>query len=151
MHRPPAVAWVLLPSQWQRRILAALALVAVLVWVGFISEQGWGLSSFVVLVALFIGALLGVMAWRNLSKGQLRWDGEQWYLTNKHDRSVHTMVCMLDMQAMLLLKVTCDKGKSHWLWLDSGDKHAQWKALRRAIVASTGISHDEVVPEPLDG
>ncbi len=151
MHRPPAVAWVLSPTLWQRRILATLALLALLVWVGFITEQGWGLSSFAVLIALFLGVLLAAMAWHNASRGQLRWDGEQWYWTDAQDRTVRTMACILDMQVMMLLQITCDQGKSHWLWLDSSENPAQWKALRRAIVASTGISFDEVVPERLDG
>lgn len=151
MHRPPAVAWVLLPSRWQWRTLTALSLLTALVWIAFISEQGWGHTSLIVLGALLVGVLQTFMAWHNAPKGQLRWDGEQWYWTDEQDRAVRTMACILDMQAMMLLQVTCDQGKSHWLWLDSGDKPAQWKALRRAIVASEGVSHEAVIPAPRDG
>ena len=151
MHRPPAVAWDLSPTQWQMRVLAALTLLAMLVWVGFIAEQGWGLSSFIVLVALLVGVWLVAMARRKALRGQLRWDGEQWYWTGLQDRAVRAMACILDLQVVMLLQITFDQGKSHWIWLESGYKPAQWKALRRAIVASTGVHHNEVDSEPLDG
>jgi hypothetical protein len=133
------------------RILAALTLLAVLVWVGFTEKQGWGLSSFIVLVALFVGVGLVAIARHKALKGQLRWDGEQWYWTDAQDHAVRTMVCILDLQGVMLLQIACDHGKSHWIWLESGYKPTQWKALRRAIVAGTGTPHSEGVPEPLDG
>jgi hypothetical protein len=133
------------------RVLAALTLLAALVWVGFIVEQGWGLTSFIVLAALFLGVRLVAMARQKAHNGQLRWDGEQWYWTGTQDRALRAMVCILDLQVLTLLHVTCDQGKSHWIWLDSGYKPAQWKALRRAIVAETSVLQNEVVRNPLDG
>ena len=151
MHRPPAVAWDISPTRWQSRATATLVLIAVMVWTGFVAEQGWGQSSFVVLVALLVGIWLASADRQKASKGQLRWDGEQWHWTGEQDRAVRDMASILDLQVMMLLQVTCDQGKSHWLWLESREKHTQWKALRRAIVASARISHDEVVPGSLDG
>lgn len=151
MRGPPAVVWSLAPTRWQKRVLVILAFLAVLVWVSFVAEQGWGLSSYLILAALFVGVLLAATAWHKKPKGQLRWDGEQWYWNDEQDRAVRPMACILDMQVMMLLLVTCDQSKSHWLWLDSGNKPDQWRALRRAIVASTGISYDDAVAEPHDG
>jgi hypothetical protein len=151
MHRPPAVAWDLGPTLWQNRILTGLALLASLVSLGFLVEQGWGLSSFILLVALLVGCLLAAMARHNAHQGQLRWDGEQWHWIGAQGVALRTMVCMVDLQVTLLLQVTSDQGKRHWFWLDSGDKPAQWRAMRRAIVASTSVSHDGISAEPIDG
>jgi hypothetical protein len=52
---------------------------------------------------------------------------------------------------MILLQVSFDQSKSYWLWLESCGKPAQWKALRRAIVASARMSHDEIVSDSFDG
>jgi peptidoglycan/LPS O-acetylase OafA/YrhL len=144
MHRPPAVAWDLATTRWQLRVSIALVLLATLVWLGFLTQQGWGYPSFILLLALLAGVLLAAMAGQNASGGQLRWDGEQWHWTDAQDHAVRTMVCMLDLQVVLLLQVNCDQGTRHWFWLDAGDKPIQWKALRRAIVASAKVSQDEV-------
>jgi hypothetical protein len=61
------------------------------------------------------------------------------------------MVCVLDFQAMMLLQLICDNGNKYWFWLDAGDKPAHWNAMRRAIVASTKISREQVDQEPRGG
>ena len=137
MHRPPAVLWDLGPSRWKRRALGGLILLAVLVWVGFLRMQGWGVSSAVLLATLLAGTLTAAIGRSGSAEGQLSWDGEQWHWLTDRDLLLQTMVCVLDLQVMMLLRVGVEGGKSHWFWLDSSDMNASWKALRRAIVAST--------------
>jgi hypothetical protein len=150
MHRPPAVAWSLAPARWQGRVLNGLLLLAFLVWAGFFAKQGWGFSSIALLLTLPAGVTLAALARHKTARGQLSWDGEQWHWIGVQDRPVRSMVCVLDFQTMLLLHLTCDQGDGHWLWLESGDKPALWRALRRAIVASSPLSVDEIKPEPQD-
>ncbi len=137
MHRPPAVLWDLGPSRWKRRALGGLILLAALVWLGFLRMQGWGVSSAVLLATLLAGTLTAAIGRSGSPGGQLSWDGEQWHWLTDRDLPLQTMVCMLDLQVMMLLRVGVEGGKSHWFWLDSSDMSASWKAVRRAIVAST--------------
>jgi hypothetical protein len=120
------------------------------VWAGFTIRQGWGVTSFALLLVLLAAVLLAAMAQRNAPIGQLRWDGEQWYWIADQDFTVRTMVCLLDFQLTLLLQVTFDNRQRHWFWIETDSKPFQWNALRRAIVATTNISHDGVEPERRD-
>ena len=104
----------------------------------------------ILLLAMLAGALLAAMARHNAARGQLRWDGERWHWSGEPDRTVRAMACVLDLQSMMLLHLTCESRTSHWLWLEAGNKPERWKALRRAVVASTADTHDEGDPELRD-
>lgn len=150
MHRPPAVAWNVIFSRWQKYLVTSLVLFAGLAWAVFTVGQGWGVTSLALLLALLVAVLLSAMAQRNAPIGQLRWDGEHWYWIADQDLTVRNMVLVMDFQLMMLLQVTFDKGQRHWFWLDADSKPSHWIALRRAIVSTTQISHDEVNPAPRD-
>jgi hypothetical protein len=90
------------------------------------------------------------MARRNAATGQLRWDGERWYWSGEPDRTVHAMSCILDLQSIMLLHLTCERRTGHWLWLEAGNKPERWKALRRAVVASIADTPSEADQEPRD-
>jgi hypothetical protein len=126
-------------------------LLAGLVWAGFVAQQGWGPVSLALLAALLAAACMAAVAWHNTPNGQIRWDGEQWHWSGAQDRMVRSMACVLDLQSVVLLHIRCDQGKSHWLWLESGDKPKHWKALRRAIVASKPGTPDGASAEPQEG
>jgi hypothetical protein len=151
MHRPPAVAWLLVPSRWQGWALSALVLIAALVWAGFLAKQGWGAASFLILVALLASALMALVSRQNITTGLLSWDGEHWHWSGDPDSPLLSMSCVLDLQRVMLLHVTCSQGKMHWLWLEAFDKPILWTALRRAIVVSTALSSEEFIPEPSEG
>jgi hypothetical protein len=114
------------------------------------NRAGWGVTSVALLLVLLAAVLLAAMAQRNAPKGQLRWDGEHWYWATAQDLTVLTMVRVVDFQLMMLLQVTLDNGQRHWFWLDADSKSSHWIALRRAIVATTKVSHNEVDPERRD-
>jgi hypothetical protein len=148
MHRPPAVAWDLVPTRWQSRAPAVLVLLAAMAWGGFLLKQGWGPFSLTLLLVLIAAAVLATVERGHISKGQLRWDGEHWHWSGEQDRMVRSMACVMDLQSMVLLYIRCDQGKSHWLWLEAGRKPHHWKALRRAIVASKTLTLDDVITQP---
>jgi hypothetical protein len=137
----------LVPARWQSWALSALLLIATLVWAGFLAKQGFGTATFLILVALLASALMALVARQNTSKGLLSWDGEQWQWSGAPDGPLRSMSCALDLQKVMLLQVTCDQGKRHWLWLEAFDKPILWTALRRAIVVSTAHSGEEFKPE----
>jgi len=151
MHQPPAVAWDLAPTRSQRRAPIALLLLAVLVWLVFITRQGWGPASLALLLALLVATVVVAVGLNKLPTGQLRWDGEQWLWSGVQDRMVRSMACVLDLQSVLVLHIRCDQGKGHWLWLEAGDKPLHWKALRRAMVASRPGTHGAESAEPQEG
>lgn len=146
MHRPPAVSWEAGPARRQGRLLAALALCATMVWTGFWVLQGWGTSSFILLLVLSASILLAVRAGKSAPVGQLGWDGEQWHWTGAGAGAVPAIACVLDLQGMLLLRILCESGTRHWLWLEAGAQPARWKAMRRALVAATSNAGIETGP-----
>lgn len=143
MHRPPAVAWEVGPSRWQKWALTTLILLSVLVWAGFTAEQGFGMTSLFSLSVAATCSLPAVWAWRNAPTGHLRWDGEQWYWTATQDFTIRSMACVLDRQVVMLLQASFEDGRQQWFWLGAGNKPAHWSALRRAIVASANRSQNE--------
>jgi hypothetical protein len=126
-------------------------LLAALAWGGFLFKQGWSPVSYTLLLVLIAGAALAAVEHSQVTKGQLRWDGEQWHWSGDQDRMVRSMACVLDLQSMVLLHVQCDQGKSHWLWLEADGRPHHWKALRRAIVASKTVTLYDVTTKPQDG
>jgi hypothetical protein len=135
MVLPPAAAWKVDSARWQRRVLAALGLLGALVSLFFCLGQRWGTSSLLVLLWGLCTAI-AVMGLRKGATGHLRWDGERWHWSDTQDHAVTRLVCVIDLQRLLLLRVDCEQGPSRWLWLQSPTMDAPWRALRRAVVAS---------------
>ncbi len=142
MVLPPAASWKTGPSRWQRALLAALVVLVALNSAFFCLSQRWGLSSLLlllVLAACTAAALVGL--WRP-QRGQLRWDGAHWHWSDPQDHAVNQLVCVLDLQRCLLLRIGSEAGVRRWLWLESSRMDAGWLALRRAVAASRhGLTH----------
>ena len=110
MHLPPAAAWTAGASQWQRALLAALALLAACASAFFCLNQRWGVSSIVLLMVLAVcTAVAMAVLWRP-ARGQLRWDGAQWHWSDPEDHAVRQLVCVLDLQRCLLVRLDCQAG-----------------------------------------
>jgi hypothetical protein len=136
MHLPPAASWTVDNARWQGRVLAALGVAGALVALFFCFSQPWGVYSILVAVACGLctaGAALGLF---HAANGQLRWDGERWQWRDKQDHAVIELVCVLDLQRLLLVRIACEQGPSLWLWLHSPAMDGRWLALRRAVVGS---------------
>ena len=55
---------------------------------------------------------------------------------------MNQLVCVLDLQRCLLLRLDVEAGVRRWLWLESAHLDAGWLALRRAVAASRqGLPH----------
>ena len=139
MHRPPACAWKAGVAQWQRRLLAFLVGLGLLDLLGFGLRQGWGPVTLLLFVILLVCGAAAVYGLRGNAIGQLRWDGENWHWSGQGDSAVTEISCVMDLQRLLLLRIRCDHGSSHWLWLESRTMDSGWRALRRAVVASKDI------------
>jgi len=136
MHLPPAASWTAGRAPWRSIVLAALGLLGALVGLFFCLSQRWGISSWLVLLALCVSAAGALIGLHTGSAGQLRWDGERWHWSDADDYAVTRLACVLDLQRFLLLRIDCEQEPGLWLWLQSPSMDARWLALRRAVVAS---------------
>jgi toxin CptA len=149
MHRPPAATWRVMSAGLLLRIsvVAAASLCAVTLLAGYFM-QGWGATALCLLLLLVICTLAAFRGLGRMPSGQLRWDGELWHWADGQHHAVNALVCVLDLQSCMLLRIQCEKRQGLWLWLEShGQGAAQWGALRRAVVGGqpgTGVE----VPAP---
>lgn len=138
MHRPPAATWRAMPAGLAPQAvvaLAALACAATLLEGYFM--QAWGVTVLCLLLLLLVACTLAAL--RGLGRmpsGQLRWDGECWHWADGQNHTVTSLVCVLDLQSRMLLRIHCGQRHSLWLWLESRGQANPWAALRRAVVAS---------------
>jgi hypothetical protein len=140
MYLPPAAAWTVDGARWPRRVLGGLGLLAALACLDFGHLQGWGGPFFLLLVMLGVCVLAAALGLRRSAAGHLRWDGAQWHWADGQDHAVTQLVCAIDLQRYLLLRIDCEPGTRRWLWLQSPTMDARWLALRRAVVASQRAS-----------
>ena len=77
--------------------------------------------------------------WRRQPTGELRWDGEHWYWAAQ-DTPLQGVTIQFDFQSSVWLYVCTHNRQRIGLWLDqNAQESAQWSALRRALVGSTGV------------
>ena len=136
MHLPPAASWMVGQSQGQRHLLAALVLLGALATLFFCYSQSWGASSLLVLLVLAGCSVAAVAGFGRSAQGLLRWDGERWHWPDPAGRAVADVVCVLDLQRLMLLRLDFDRRPCLWLWLQSPEMDGRWLAMRRAVVAS---------------
>jgi hypothetical protein len=149
MHLPPAAAWKVGPSKWQRASVVCLVLLVSGGSAFFCLSQRWGASSVLLLLALAACSATAVASLFGSARGHLRWDGARWQWSDPQDHTVTQLVCVLDLQRCLLVYVDGAAGKRLWLWLESPTMDAAWLALRRAVVASRpGLSRSNPRTQP---
>jgi hypothetical protein len=51
-------------------------------------------------------------------------------------KAITRLLCVLDLQRLMLVRVVCEPAAVRWLWLESPLMDARWLALRRAVVAA---------------
>ena len=135
MYLPPAAAWDVGRTQWQRRALLALVALDLLVSAGFCYSQRWSSTTFFLLLLNAACAGFAATGLRRGPRGKLRWDGGHWYWSAEQDHAVLQLACVMDLQRCMLLRVACLPGANLWLWLESPSMSEPWLALRRAVVA----------------
>jgi len=143
MHRPPAVRFSVVRSQWHLRLLAIVWLSGVPVAWAFAENQALSGVAAVCLSVLAAG-LIALLGWRNASVGTLRWDGQHWHWSGFDEGALCHLVLQLDFQKLLLVCVMdMTKKRVVYLWLEAVPGDVRWIALRRAVVDSKRSSDAE--------
>ncbi len=136
MYRPPAASWEVGAARCPVLALFALALLGAVLNIVYWFRQAPGPSGALLGLALVACTLLSMRGLRTLVRGRLQWDGASWHWSGTEDLLVTDLVCVLDFQRCMLLRMACGPTAAHWLWLETPSMDGRWHALRRAIVAS---------------
>ena len=75
---------------------------------------------------------------------RLQWDGQQWILAGLDGASALHLDLLMDFQNLMLVRVRGKSMRPVWLWLEPVLPDPQWRALRRAVVASPRESQPEI-------
>lgn len=159
MRNAPSVEYPVGRSVFERKLQAAL----IFLWVGM--QSLWAVNlGFVTPPGAWWASLLGGVAaaaygwWRlkHQPVGVLRWDvvsgsHGQWHWVSdgsSKDAALLHVNCMLDLQAVLLLKLVTKAEMPLWIWLERRQSAPpQWDALRRALKAHGQMSRTAQMPD----
>jgi hypothetical protein len=143
MHLPSAVSYPVKRSPWH--LLAILLLWSSCLLAAFIfnTQQSsrmangllWGIPN--VLLAV------GLWQWFYSANGLIQWNGQTWQWSDTQGTYVCELIFVLDFQNFVLLQLHSTQQKSRHLWLQGKATDRQWRALRRAIVASNEASTEQ--------
>lgn len=136
MHRPPAVSHTVGRSPWHLGVIAAFAGLALFAANQLARSNSVLGSHWVPFIATAMGLALALSGWAFSPSGKLQWDGQNWLWSGFVETPVRQTRSVLDFQGVMLLKVTSDFGDVAWLWLHGRMDDANWRSLRRAVVAS---------------
>lgn len=138
MHRAPPTGYpanqtqvALIPVS----IVWALGLSVFVFWVGSnqVSATSAAVAGGLVLAA-------GVVALRSVaatSPTLLQWDGKVWTWSPDGPGDAGEMLCVLDLQRMLLLRLRAGDGRPCWFWVIRSGPGVPWDSFRRAVVDAT--------------
>lgn len=142
MHRAPAVRYVVEKSRWYLSAIVGLWLLGFLGLLLLIqSEARFELQTWICL-PLLVSAAAAFTTWKKAATGELWWDGQRWHWSGFVIASPCHVILVLDLQTVMLLRLSSATGQHAWICLTSAPKDIQWVALRRAVVASRAL-HDE--------
>ncbi|RYF72076.1 MAG: hypothetical protein EOO22_11475 [Comamonadaceae bacterium] len=134
MHSAPSVSFPVGRSRDAGRLLLAIwiAGAATVVVSGFVMGSfGWR-SALPAACGLFAGAL-AYGAHRRSGDGCLHFDGHGWNLTGVRSVPTAHVSPALDLQSLMLVRMTVAGRHARWLWLERRSDPARWLALRRAV------------------
>ena len=160
MHKAPSVEYPVGPCAFERGFQNALALV----WLVGV-QGGWWLASEGEPLpgAWWLSLALGIAAWRAARwrsrrppLGLLSWlaeldavrrpgrpepedGGGRWVWRDdrwRHGTPLAGLDWVLDLQAVVLLRVCNETGHRWWVWAERRSDPARWDDLRRALVVS---------------
>ncbi len=149
MHRAPAVSIFVAPSRWQLRVVAALALLAMVSATGFLlSQPDFGWQALTTVLLTFVVVLMAVRSWRHAPHGELAWNGQQWSWSSFPAPGICTLSLRMDFQSVMVVALVPAGARPTHLWLESVRDQAHWHAVRRAVIGSRGEPAIEVDPVP---
>lgn len=135
MHLPPAASYSVKPSRWHLALLCALVLAGWLAVAAYGATQAGMLRLSLLAAAALAGTCACCIAWHSSPQGLLQWDGSQWLWSGFAGAGVRSLDLVLDLQWLLLVQLRSEHGKTVYLFLDQRPGHADWLALRRAVLA----------------
>ena len=154
MHRVPAVTHQVRRSSVQALLVASLSSLSLGVLIAFTMSVQAQDTAVVWLLAVTAAtaSLIAYTAWRQSAQGCLHWDGRRWLWGADASLAPCRLRLVLDWQHTIVVSVSADDKASTWLWLQRDARGgAEWRSLRRAIIASH-IAQDQLTEtreEPL--
>ena len=137
MHRAPAVIFTVKRSRWQVRLIACLAMLALVTMVVFASGQTTQDHRTAVLaLAIVIASSVALWGWKNAPQGSLRWDGQHWYWSGFRESPACSLGLLMDFQRVVVVSIHAKAKAPIFLWLEANPGDPSWPSLRRAIVSS---------------
>lgn len=133
MHNAPTVSYPVGRSHFQACLLALIVLAGLIVDLCWSSQALWGWRQGGVGVSLCLAAVLALHEWQRTPQGTLTWDGEVWCFNEGQQAVIGGVTVPLDLQFILLLRLTPIKGPSLWFWAERRRQAPLWVALRRAV------------------
>lgn len=137
MHNAPSVSFPVGRSRFPGWIVASVALLAAVVWVGWVMQTQpepllrWALGG-----VWAASVALAVQGWRQRPRGMLHWDGSVWRWAPQQGPEVPgQLTCALDLQSRLWVSHRTRRGPVRWFWLSRSDDASAWNDLRRALFA----------------
>jgi hypothetical protein len=135
MYRPPAVRYEVAWSRWHLAATAVLGFAAVVATAYFVLQTSSWVIQFTVLGTLASAISCTIWGWLRTPHGTLRWDGTLWHWSAWGDVPVAQLQVLMDLQFALALRLRSEAGQHCLLWLEHRSSDANWRAMRRALVA----------------
>jgi hypothetical protein len=133
MHSAPAVSYPVGRSHFQALFLTFTVLLALATGVCWLASALWDWRQGLMAAALCLSVLFAWQAWRQTPQGTLVWDGDTWCFSGEQSSVVGAMSVSLDLQFVLLLRLTPLNGRALWLWGERKRHELLWLPLRRAV------------------
>ena len=135
MHSAPSVTYPVGRSFWAGAAMAvvwALGLVVSALWSWQLAGPGWRMA--LAWLACAATGAAAVTAWWRSPAGRLHGSDGAWQWAPAQGPALDGSVRVaLDLQHLLLLRLSSQGGAAVWLWLERRSAPAHWAALRRAV------------------
>ena len=134
MRSAPSVVYPVLRSRRVGLLMAALWCLGALpvsAWLSQVAAPA-GVGFAVVAWTLLTG---GWCAWRwwHTPSDRLVWDGQSWNTDTVFDAR---LALTIDLQSLMVLRLSPVTGRTHWLLADRSARPADWHMLRCAVTAA---------------
>ena len=133
MHNAPSVIYPVGRSHFQVGFLVLTVLAGLIVDLFWSTQSLWGWRQGLVGSSLCLAAVFALHEWHRTQQGTLNWDGVVWCFNEGQGAVIGGVTVSLDLQFVLLLRLTPNKGPSFWLWAERRRQAPPWVALRRAV------------------
>ncbi len=134
MHSAPAVSYPVGRSRAADRLLFVLwAMGAACAGAAVLQLDALGARAALLAASVL---LAGGAAWRfgqDAAFGELRFDGQCWSLSGPRALHAARVEVGVDLQFLLLVRLTQPEHPRRWLWLERRANPARWHDLRRAV------------------